>query len=391
MSVNVFHPAILISSGQAANSQFGATSNFPTGSFAFYGNQTLGIGTNYFWLTFDIPSSAALGDVLDAQCTALTVGTTKTPTITAPTGNRMIAIDYCSAGSLSTTSEYISNVTMENVNQNSSRGNNGYEDYKSQIIDMQIGKNSTISASITYPYMTDELLIWVDWNIDGDFNDGDENVYNSGAVGLATYSASFAPAVSAKEGITRMRIRLFDTSYQPNSTSCGNSMYGEVEDYSINVLPPECLQSIITFNENTLHSNSIIGNQWHNQNGMINGAINQDYTVTATGYYYDIVSINGCSPVISNIINVTKVGIESALNNNLISVYPNPFTNDVIIEIEGNNEKLGFEMINSTGQIVLNGSLFEKTIIPTKSLNPGIYLLKLDNGKTFKFRKIVKE
>jgi hypothetical protein len=39
----------------------------------------------------------------------------------------------------------------------------------------------------------------------------------------------------------------------------------------------------------------------------------------------------------------------------------------------------------------LKGNFFEKTIIQTSNFVPGPYLIKLESGKTYEFRKIVKE
>ncbi|MFZ4799828.1 MAG: T9SS type A sorting domain-containing protein [Bacteroidia bacterium] len=72
-------------------------------------------------------------------------------------------------------------------------------------------------------------------------------------------------------------------------------------------------------------------------------------------------------------------------------IYPNPVSNELIIEIKGNNEKLNLEILNSIGQIVFKGNLIEKTIIETTNFSPGIYVIKLENGKTYQFKKIVKE
>ncbi|MBI4946949.1 MAG: T9SS type A sorting domain-containing protein [Bacteroidetes bacterium] len=63
----------------------------PNGSFAITGTQTLSAGTNYFWLTYDVPAGATVGDVVDAECTSLTIGTANyTPSPTSYTGSRRI-------------------------------------------------------------------------------------------------------------------------------------------------------------------------------------------------------------------------------------------------------------------------------------------------------------
>ncbi len=76
---------------------------------------------------------------------------------------------------------------------------------------------------------------------------------------------------------------------------------------------------------------------------------------------------------------------------NQINIFPNPVSNELTIEIRGNKEVTGFEILNSLGQVAFNGNLVEKATISTSNFAPGIYLIKLINGKTFKFKKIIKE
>lgn len=70
--------------------QFGSTVGSPSGSFNITGSQALAEGTNYFWLTYDIPCGATAGNVIDAECNSLTVGTAFVPTVQAPAGSRTI-------------------------------------------------------------------------------------------------------------------------------------------------------------------------------------------------------------------------------------------------------------------------------------------------------------
>ncbi|MBL0181986.1 MAG: hypothetical protein IPP96_06690 [Chitinophagaceae bacterium] len=78
------------SSTFATGTQFGATNAAPSGSFAITGTQTLATGTNYFWLTYDIPCTAVLTNVADAECNSLTVTIARTPTVQVPAGSRTI-------------------------------------------------------------------------------------------------------------------------------------------------------------------------------------------------------------------------------------------------------------------------------------------------------------
>ena len=75
---------------------FGTTVG-PNGTFALAGSQVLSSGTNYFWLTYDVPGTATYLNTLDGQCNNIT-GTgamgTVVPTTIAPVGNRFID-KYC--------------------------------------------------------------------------------------------------------------------------------------------------------------------------------------------------------------------------------------------------------------------------------------------------------
>lgn len=78
------------SSTFAATNQFGSAVAVPVGSHVIAGTQILSEGTNYFWLTYDVICGATAGNLIDGECTALTVGAAQIPTVTAPAGTRTI-------------------------------------------------------------------------------------------------------------------------------------------------------------------------------------------------------------------------------------------------------------------------------------------------------------
>jgi trimeric autotransporter adhesin len=82
------------SSTYSVSNEFFAGGTTPTtGTISINGSQSLSSGTNYFWVAYDINStSATTVNVIDAQCTQLTVGGGNyTPTATNPSGTRSIA------------------------------------------------------------------------------------------------------------------------------------------------------------------------------------------------------------------------------------------------------------------------------------------------------------
>lgn len=88
---------------------------------------------------------------------------------------------------------------------------------------------------------------------------------------------------------------------------------------------------------------------------------------------------------------LTNVGISKDDNLKTFNIYPNPVNNELNIEFKGNNQSINFEIINSLGQLIDKGKLIEKTVVETSLYSPGMYLIKLANGSTYKFVKNVKE
>ncbi len=172
-----------------------------------------------------------------------------------------------------------------------------------------------------------------------------------------------------------------------NSSGCVSSATTNIVINS-QPIPPT---PIISQNGLLLSSNAVTGNQWYNASGSIVGSTNQNYTVTANGSYYVIVTVNGCSSSPSNTIVINNVGIETIDNNRVIKIYPNPVNNELSIEIVNGTELVGYEILNYTGQLVYKGNLVNKTTVQTAGFAAGVYLIKLENGKTFEFKKIFKE
>lgn len=182
------------------------------------------------------------------------------------------------------------------------------------------------------------------------------------------------------------------TAVSGNITVKGNNSCG---DGAISTLPVVVNATpatpIVTLNNNILHSTATTGNQWYNKDGLIGGANTRDYTPTTSGDYYVIVSVNGCISNLSNSEPFIPTGIAPTKTAKSIKVYPNPVTNELVIEIVGNTVKTDFEVLNSIGQVVFNGNLIEKTVVQTSSFFPGVYLIKLESGSTFEFKKIIKK
>jgi len=149
--------------------------------------------------------------------------------------------------------------------------------------------------------------------------------------------------------------------------------------------------TISNIGNNVLRSSSTSGNQWYNQNGIINGAVSQNYTTTANGSYYCIVSNASCSSNPSNSIQITNTGIENMNSNGSFTVYPNPTKSSLNISV---NQKLigsEFTITDQLGRKVITGKLTaENTVVEVGNLSNGIYLLRIGESGQQTF-KVVKE
>lgn len=186
-----------------------------------------------------------LAGVFD-ECTAtfgtLPAGTYHVPILVqegvTPIGPYTISItttpctDYCDAGANSIQFEKISNVTFADMD-NSSTGTAGYEDFTSVIANVQRGESYPITVTIADGYEEDEVRVWIDLDHDLIFSES-ELLYVS-PLGVGPHSGTIAIPGTAELGSTRMRIRLHDSALVGNPTPCGNSEYGQVEDYTVNI------------------------------------------------------------------------------------------------------------------------------------------------------------
>jgi hypothetical protein len=208
----------------------------------------------------------------------------------------------------------------------------------------------------------------------------------SGATSFIWTLPTGATGTSATNSIT---VNYGTTAVSGNITVTGHNSCGDgVASTLAIIVNSKPATPVVTLNSNILHSNASTGNQWYNQNVLIDGATNQDYTFTAIGNYSVIVTLDGCPSEPSTVNVITGIGPNEA--NPSIKVYPNPITDELNIEFVGNNVKTEFVIVNVKGQVVYSGNLFEKVVIQTSNFSDGLYFLKLKSGKTIEFKKIVK-
>ena len=143
--------------------------------------------------------------------------------------------EYCEAGA-STADEFIQQVIFGDID-NSSVSGNTYTDYTDLSTNIQLGQSYDITIINGTNWDGDQMGCWIDWNYDGDFDDANESFVinyqeNTPSSGLGTGTGTITVPTDARIGNTTMRLRVL---YTDAISPCGDTNYGEVEDYTVNV------------------------------------------------------------------------------------------------------------------------------------------------------------
>ena len=148
---------------------------------------------------------------------------------------------YCLAGSPDVVFEKIGNVKYNTID-NTSTSTGPYENFTAISTSVVQQSSKPITITIDGGFDTDQAIVWIDFNHNGNFTDPGEKVFTS-AEGVGPHTGNLTIPATSLLGPTRMRIRLFDSFFDPSPTSCGDTDYGQVEDYTIDIQP--CIQGVI--------------------------------------------------------------------------------------------------------------------------------------------------
>lgn len=136
---------------------------------------------------------------------------------------------YCAAVSRDNSYEYIKNVKISNVNNEST--STAYSNFIGQAA--QIFKDTQYQLELT-PGFTPETdsypetwHVFIDWNGDGDFKDASETYY--AGTSATTITLPLTPPANAKKGMTKVRVTM--DFLGGDSDACKDIQSGEIEDY----------------------------------------------------------------------------------------------------------------------------------------------------------------
>ncbi|MEN8731314.1 MAG: GEVED domain-containing protein, partial [Bacteroidia bacterium] len=118
---------------------------------------------------------------------------------------------------------------------------------------------------------------WIDFNNDGDFTDPGEML--SPGNGSGVNAINFTVPCNAVAGNTRMRVKVVEQGGSLTA-SCGNYLWGETEDYTVQLLSPSGGLSSNFFVADTVFIGSIVNFVNSNQTGYIS----HNWTINGNSY-----------------------------------------------------------------------------------------------------------
>ncbi len=211
----------------------GATDNVGvTGYDVYQGAALLGATTSTSYAVSGLSASTTYSFSVKAKDAAGNVSAASNTVSVTTLAN---SVTYCTAAATNTNDERIGNVKFGTIN-NSSTGGAGYENFTA--ISTNVTRGTAYAISITPTWTASKYnegySVYIDYNGNGVFTDSGEKVWTKTGSTTTPVKGSITIPATATLGATRMRVMM---KYSTAPTSpCGTYTYGQVEDYTVNIM-----------------------------------------------------------------------------------------------------------------------------------------------------------
>lgn len=326
---------------------------------------------------------------------------------------------YCATKATSNDGNEIYRLILGSINNNiSSLGSVGkYNDFTTQAASLYPGQEYSITLQMLKSSGLDKngLAVWIDLNGDKDFDDEGELIWSKldNSEPFTSIIGKFTLPLTAKVGRTRMRVSLKRNEIPK---PCEQFMYGEIEDYSIDIKDPIIeveapstpknlsvsnitqTSAILSWEEST-DNIAVTGYDIYQGNTLVGTTSNATFTAKSLSpetTYNFMVKARDYSGNISETSNAVSVLTSKTLSvedhdskSQRFVIYPNPTHDNLFIKAT-NDITASFKISNIGGQIIKTGKATEQAI-DVSMLPSGIYIIELNDGEKPISRKFIKK
>lgn len=225
--------------------------NPATGTITANGSQTLLNGPNYFWIAYDMnATTATTGNVVDAQCTRITVGgVNRVPSVTSPTGTRAIANCAIAPGS---TQSNLAFWIKANAGTSSATNATAITSWNDQSGN---ARNATSAAAATSPVYYNNSTNNINFN----------PVVNFDAAAQSVAAADFMDITSngiLSSGNNPYSVYAVIKPGTGNQSTPGKFLFSGIFDAAGNTFNSFDIRSNNAFNDSWCLNDLIVTNQW---------------------------------------------------------------------------------------------------------------------------------
>jgi PKD repeat protein len=209
------------------------------------------------------------------------------------------------------------------------------------------------------------------------------------AVAAGNYSYNWTPAA------TLTTPTLSQTLATPNTNTdyviTINDAFCSASDTIAVIVWPLPIAPIIIQVGNTLEATTgFPAYQWYENNVIIPGETQSTITPINNGSYsVDAIDTNGC--ISTSLAFAFVIQGVNTVSNNQISIYPNPTSNILYINLQGNIQKTRLEIIDAKGKLVLDEEInANASFVSTEQLSTGMYFIRFINANQVIQHKFIK-
>ena len=274
----------------------------------------------------------------------------------------------CSSGGLVSTFGYIDQCIFGSIN-NVSGNDGGYADYSNLCTTIEPGLFVPIEFHPGFGGGKSHTMYWtcwIDFNQDGDFDDNLEFVAYGAGAGAITGGITIPPNIS--NGTCAMRVISKLGGYATNP--CGTYLYGETEDYCVNVINGTLKSDDDNTRSATAVNTPVELNSYALEN--IEEVVEEEVVEEEV-----VEEVTDEKITVDLDINIDETIAQPEMERLEVRIYPNPVSKIMNLEINEVESIEAIGLFNQTGMKVKSLEINESSTTDVSNFDGGMYIIRI--------------